>query len=184
MTSRPLTTLEYALLGLVAQSPQSGYDLRKTFDTTAMGSFSGSPGAVYPALRRLERRGLVEGEIDATTALRPRMVFRPTAAGRETLEAWLVREIDRTDVERNVDELMLRFALHSVLGSTAPTQRFLEEFLGEVESYVDELRRQQRQIPDGTPLQSRMALLAGVEQYRAFARWARKAIKAFEEGTP
>jgi DNA-binding PadR family transcriptional regulator len=183
MQPRSLTTLEYALLGLVTQLPQSGYDLRKTFETTAMGSFSGSPGAIYPALRRLEKRELIEGEVDATTALRPRMVFRPTAAGREVLEAWLVREIDREDVERRVDELMLRFALHSVLGHSTPTQRFLADFLVEVEGYVGELRRQQQEVPDNTPLQPRMALAAGIEQYRAFARWARKAIKAFEEET-
>jgi DNA-binding PadR family transcriptional regulator len=184
MKSRSLTTLEYALLGLVTQSPQSGYDLRKTFETTAMGSFSGSPGAIYPALRRLEKRELIEGEVDATTALRPRMVFRPTDAGREALEAWLVRTISREDVERHVDELMLRFALHSVLGSSAPTCRFLESFLRAVEDYLDELKRQRRDVPARTPLQSRMALAAGIEQYRAFARWARKAIKAFEEDTP
>ncbi|KPK05504.1 MAG: hypothetical protein AMS20_06405 [Gemmatimonas sp. SG8_28] len=184
MTPRSLTTLEYALLGLVTQSPQSGYDLRKTFETTAMGSFSGSPGAIYPALRRLEKRELIQGEVDATTALRPRMVFRPTKAGREALEAWLVQSIDRGDVERRVDELMLRFALHSVLGRRAPTHRFLESFLKEVEDYLDELNRQQRDVPARTPVQSRLALAAGIEQYRAFARWARKAVKAFEEETP
>ena len=37
----------------------SGYDLRKIFTTTAMGSFSDSPGAIYPALARLEANGLV-----------------------------------------------------------------------------------------------------------------------------
>ena len=184
MPPRSLTTLEYALLGLVTQSPQSGYDLRKTFETTAMGSFSGSPGAIYPALRRLERQGLIEGEVDASTALRPRMVFHPTGTGREALEAWLLREVGRKDVERHIDELMLRFALHSVLGSSAPTRRFLESFLKEVEGYLAELNRQQRGIPAPTPLQSRMALAAGIEQYRAFARWARRAIKAFEEETP
>ena len=37
MNAKPPTNLEYALLGLLHQMPQSGYDLRKIFATTAMG---------------------------------------------------------------------------------------------------------------------------------------------------
>ena len=55
----PQTTLGYALLGLVAGEPQTGYALMKTFTTTPMGHYSGSPGAIYPALRRLEGAGQV-----------------------------------------------------------------------------------------------------------------------------
>ncbi len=181
MTRRTITTLEYALLGLLDQSPQSGYDLRRTFETTAMGNYSGSPGAIYPALRRLEQQGLIQGEIDSTKALRPKKVFRSTNAGRDTLRDWLVRDIKREDVERRIDELMLRFAFHWVLGSAEATLRFLENFLSEVEDYLAELSRQFKAFPEGAPLQPRLALGAGLEQYRACARWARKAIKEFEE---
>ena len=181
MTRRTPTALEYALLGLVQQHPQSGYDLRKVFETTALGSYSGSPGAIYPALRRLERQGLVEGEVDSTKALRPKKVFRPTGAGEEVFRHWLVQEIRREDVERGIDELMLRFAFHSVLDSKAATSRFLASFLCQVEGYVAELNGQRRLFPAGMPFHPRLALAAGIEQYRAMARWARKAIKELEE---
>jgi DNA-binding PadR family transcriptional regulator len=181
MTKRTPTALEYALLGLLHQHPQSGYDLRKIFEMTALGNYSGSPGAIYPALKRLEGQGLVEGDVDSTKALRPRKVFHPTAAGREIFRHWLVREIGREDVERRIDELMLRFAFHWVLDSRGATRGFLASFLREVEEYAGELSRQRRFFPEGTPLHPRLALAAGIEQYRACARWARKAIKQFEE---
>ena len=181
MKEREPTSLEYALLGLLHQQPQSGYDLRKVFETTALGNYSGSPGAIYPALKRLEGRGLIEGEVDSTTELRPRKLFRPTGKGRKLFRDWLSRELDRQDVERRLDEVMLRFAFHGVLGSGAATRRFLASLLAEVEAYVEELRAQRRLIPEGTPLHPRLALAAGIEQYRACARWARGAIKRFEE---
>ena len=181
MAIRTTTTLDYALLGLLCQSPQSGYDLRKIFETMAMGNYSGSPGAIYPALRRLEQQGFVEGEVDTTTALRPKKVFRPTKAGRETLTDWLVREIEREDVERRIDELLLRFAFHWVIDSRKATCRFLENFLSEVEDYLGELNRQRKEFPAETPLHPRLALAAGIEQYRACARWGRKALKEFKE---
>ena len=55
--------LGFALLGLLEERPRSGYDLRKVFAQTAMGTFSDSPGAIYPALGRLEKRGLVRGTV-------------------------------------------------------------------------------------------------------------------------
>lgn len=179
MTERTPTPLEYALLGLLHQQPQSGYDLRRTFETTAMGNYSGSPGAIYPALRRLERRGLTEGEVDSSRALRPRKLFRPTAEGSAVLRRWLVRAIDRRDVERRVDELLLRFAFHHLLASDAETRRFLSALLEEVEGYVEELERQAASFPEQAPLHPRLALAAGIEQYRACARWARGALRQF-----
>jgi len=66
-----LSTLSLAILGLIAQQPQSGYDLRKVFSTTPMGHFSSNPGAIYPALRR------IEGNDWICAAGRPRTTGRP-----------------------------------------------------------------------------------------------------------
>ena len=181
MSPRVPTTLEYALLGLLHQQPQSGYDLRKIFETTAMGNYSGSPGAIYPALKRLEARGLVEGEVDSTMELRPKKLFRPTAEGSDTLRAWLVREIERPDVERRLDELMLRFAFHHLLDGLDESRRFLATLLAEVERYVGELERQADGFPEQAPIHPRLALAAGIAQYRACAHWARGAIRKLEE---
>ncbi len=66
-----ISTLSLAVLGLIVQRPRSGYDLRKVFSTTPMGHFSSSPGAIYPALIRIEKNGWVRGSIDTKKALRP-----------------------------------------------------------------------------------------------------------------
>jgi DNA-binding PadR family transcriptional regulator len=55
-----ISQLGFALLGLIHQQPMSGYDLRKVFTASALGSYSDSPGAIYPALNRLEAGGLVQ----------------------------------------------------------------------------------------------------------------------------
>src|SRR5512147_2485967 len=87
--ARELTTLEYALLGLLQQTPQSGYDLRKVFETSPMGHYSSSPGAIYPALKRLRTRGLISAKVDRARPLRPREVFQLRPAGRTALIQWL-----------------------------------------------------------------------------------------------
>lgn len=174
------TTLEYAILGLLSFGPSSGYDLMHVFETTALGNYSSSPGAIYPALARLEKRGLVEGVVDDARALRPRKVFRPTREGGRTLRRWLRAAITKDDVQRRLDELMLRFAFHSLLDDGA-TRDFLERLAGTVEEYLGELKEQRKIFTDDEPPHGRMAFEFGVERYRACARWARRSLRHFEE---
>jgi DNA-binding PadR family transcriptional regulator len=79
MSTPEVSLLGYALLGLLAQKESSGYDLRKTFADTPMQSFSDSPGAIYPALKRLELSGLIRGKVEQGSGLRRRQLFRLTA---------------------------------------------------------------------------------------------------------
>jgi DNA-binding PadR family transcriptional regulator len=60
MARHQLTSFEHVLLGLVCLSPASGYDLKRIFAVTPMGIYQPSSGALYPALRRLEAKGLVQ----------------------------------------------------------------------------------------------------------------------------
>lgn len=159
----------------------SGYDLRKVFAETALGNYSSSPGAIYPALARLEKEGFVESEEDRSKALRPRKLYRPSAKGKQVFRDWLVQDVTLEDVSRNFDELMLRFAFHSVLGSFEATRRFLEGVAQQADAYVDELKMQRKIFPKEAPVHSRLALEAGIGQYRTSARWARKALDHFKE---
>ncbi len=182
MKRKEPTPLEYALLGLLHQGPMSGYDLRKIFVDTALGNYSSSPGAIYPALGRLEKQGLIAGREDRSTRLRPKKLFRPTAAGRRVFSGWLAREVTREDVSRRFDTVMLRFAFHGVLASAEASRRFLAGLVREIEAYLKELTRQRELFPPQAPVHSRLALEAGIEQYRACARWARRARAHFQEG--
>src|SRR5262245_61433909 len=105
-----ISLLGYALLGLLHQEPRSGYDLRKVFANTPMGTFSDSPGAIYPALQRLERQGLVRGLLQPSSGRRRRRVFRPTASGKYSFKVWQTKAVSADEVVRHLEELMLRFS--------------------------------------------------------------------------
>jgi len=181
MKQKPPTNLGYALLGLVHQAPMSGYDLRKVFAETALGNYSSSPGAIYPALARLEKQGLVRGEEDHSQSLRPKKLFAPTAEGRKTMREWLAAEVTRDDVDHDIEGVMLRFAFHSILDSRTATRRFLAQFAEALEAGLEGLAAQAAMIPAEAPIHSRLALEAGREQLRATARWAREAMRHFTE---
>lgn len=174
------TTLGLALIGLLHKGPHSGYDLRKIFQSTPMGHYSSSPGAIYPALRRLEEQGLISGSVDRVQSLRPRKTFRPTQRGTEALRAWLAQPVTRDDVVFNLDVVLLRFAFMGNLEEAGETRLFLGSLVRELAGYVEELELQLEDLPAGPTLHGRLALECGIESQRAHLRWARRALKQFK----
>jgi DNA-binding PadR family transcriptional regulator len=59
--------LELAVLGLLAEQPRHGYELKKRLSETLGPLWGISFGSLYPALRRLERGGEIE-EVDEDAA--------------------------------------------------------------------------------------------------------------------
>src|SRR6266852_3658947 len=135
------STLAFALLGLIWQEPRSGYDLRKFFSSTPMISFSDSPGAIYPALHRLEQRGLVRGHTAQGAGLRRRRIFELTVRGRAEFRRWQTQPVMRNDVVRNLDALMLRFAFMDQSAEKGAALQFLKAFHKELASYIPSLRK-------------------------------------------
>lgn len=177
---KPITTLGYALLGLLQQRPFSGYDLRKFFATTPMRGFSDSPGAIYPALRRLEEGGFVRSKVERA-GLRQRQMFRPTTAGIAAFRKWQTRTVSQEDVVRRADELMLRFAFMDQTAGRDQARRFLKELASELAAYTSSLRSYLA-AAEPMPTSGRLALESGIQRYEALLRWARGAIAAYQKG--
>ncbi len=87
--TRELTMLEYIVLGLISMEPQSGYSIVSYFDEDSYNSWSASPGSVYPMLKRLEKQGVILGELDVEHETRPRKMYTLTETGEASLDVWL-----------------------------------------------------------------------------------------------
>src|SRR5947209_3489313 len=105
------TAVTWALLGLLAQRPRSGYDMKRAVDRTIRHFWAASYGQIYPELKRLEEAGLVTGA-GAGGGGRPRREYRITAAGRRALVGWLHGTDTRIELR---DESLLRLFFADVL---------------------------------------------------------------------
>lgn len=167
------STLGYALLGLLHAAPQSGYDLRKTFLTTPLALFSDSPGAIYPALRRLAGQRWIAVVAGERTGRRRRLLA-PTARGREAFREWLRRPPTREDVVRRWDVLMLRLAF---MGAAEPLMSgFLKAVRTEMAAYTAELEAFQAGHARQMPVGAQLAFESGIEGCRAQLSWVEDAI--------
>ncbi len=103
--------MTWAVLGLVASKPRSGYDIKRIVDRTIRHFWAASYGQIYPELKRLEVAGWIEGD-DVPNGARARRVFRITDAGREALNGWFTGVETRIEAR---DESLLRLFFADLL---------------------------------------------------------------------
>ena len=73
------------LLALLEIEPMYGYQLAKEVDQRSSGYFAFKEGTLYPALHRLERSSLIQGQWRDTSAGVRRRYYQITAKGRQAL---------------------------------------------------------------------------------------------------
>jgi len=78
-------TLELIVLQLLRAEPTNGYDLSLRIQTVSSEVLNVNAGSLYPALYRLEERGLIQAEWQETPNGRKAKVYSVTAAGRKQL---------------------------------------------------------------------------------------------------
>lgn len=71
--------LQLVLLSLIAKRPSHGYELIKAIEETFSGTYSPSPGAIYPTLTLLEDQGLVTSGVQPGSG--SRRLYTITAEG-------------------------------------------------------------------------------------------------------
>ena len=121
------TAVTWAVLGLVAMEPRSGYDVKRIIDKSVRHFWAASYGQIYPELRRLEEAAWIEGD-DAPRGGRSRRVYRITPDGRQALQAWLHGHETRIELR---DESLLRL----FFADTLPHENALALLRGRREGY-------------------------------------------------
>jgi len=78
-------TLDLIVLQLLRAEPTNGYDLSLRIQAISADVLQVNAGSLYPALYRLEERGLITAEWCDTAKGRRAKVYSLTAAGRKQL---------------------------------------------------------------------------------------------------
>ena len=79
-------TLQMLILKTLALEPMHGYGIGVRLEQISRGVFRVNAGSLFPALRRLERDGLIAGEWQTTENNRRAKYYKLTAEGRNSLK--------------------------------------------------------------------------------------------------
>jgi len=184
-----VSTLGYALLGLLAREPLSGYDLAQRLKQR-VGFFWQAAGHshVYPELGRLQAAGLAS-HTAVDQADRPaKKVYAITDAGRAALRRWVTTPSDPP--ARRDERVLKAYSLW-----VADPAEVVALFRAQEAEHLERLARFEgirafsaRQWEaagrrrDSPPFASLAALECGILQERAYAAWCRWVVEQVERG--
>jgi len=144
-----------------------------------MGSFSDSPGTIYPALRRLQSKGLVKSGKVASPGRRRQLVTL-TPKGTTELKKWIRRPVTRQDVISGLREFMLRFAYSEPVIGASVTIELLNGLKAELGAVVRGLHDQMNTPKPGMPLSGTLALESGVRGHECLLEWCEYALRVYK----
>ena len=183
-----MSTLSYALLGLLARQPLSGYDLSQYMKKRVGQMWSALPSQIYPELARLEAQEMVEHHVVEQRDYRPdKKVYEITDEGREALRKWV---LEPTPITARRDEFVLKaYSLWLTNPEQAITQfREQEQYhVKQLEEHEELLARLSREWgsaleQNDSPLfGSSLALHYGIGYERNYVAWCQWAIKQLEQ---
>jgi DNA-binding PadR family transcriptional regulator len=179
--ARKAGTTEYAVLGMLAVGPGSGYDLKKRIEGSIAHFWSESYGQIYPILSRLAAQGLIDRRVERQKGKPDRQVYSITAAGLERLGAWLEQPPQPQGFR---SELLLKLFFgrrRPVEESIRQVEHFREHQQALKRGYADserKLLRERRGHPD-LPYWL-MTLHFGQSRANALLRWSDDTLRALE----
>lgn len=170
--------IEFAVLGLLIETPMHGYELRKRL-TGLLGAFRAfSYGSLYPTLRRMLREGLIAEE-DGEPAVRgagwgrrARRVYKITAEGKERF-AELIKDAGPQTFDDD------GFGVHMAFFSRTPAEvrmRILEGRRRRVEERREGLRAALGRAGEQIDRYTRELHRMGLETSEREVRWLNELI--------
>jgi PadR family transcriptional regulator AphA len=184
MSSRPLTTTSYAILGLLAIQPWATYDLAKLMRRSLHFFWPRAESNLYAEPKRLVDAGLAEAR-EEWNGDRRRTVYSITDRGREALREWL----GTTSAAQRVESEPHLRLLYANCGSKEDLLAAIDRIEADAEETIEhfvrlgtEYARGEGLFPDRIHVNALLATLS-IEQARGaarWARWAREAVAAWE----
>ncbi len=174
----------YVILGLLADGPLSGYEIRQHIDEAIGYFWHESYGQIYPVLGRLDRRRLIRPVAGRARGARRRTRYGLTAAGRRALVRWL-QTPPEPDTVRNEMLLKLFFgrnlpvaALRAHIEAFRERARRLHAYFADAETAIG------AEVPKAKRLYWMLTLRSGQLVVEARLRWADEALARLAAGRP
>jgi PadR family transcriptional regulator, regulatory protein AphA len=175
-------SLRYALLGLLAEKPASGYDLTRKFERALQRyAWHAQHSQIYPELNRLAADGLV---VVVAEGARGRRTYAITDKGRAELRSWMLNPPEVFVVRH---EFVLRLFLLSTLDpddARAVLRPVVEDSARELATLREAIDTADTTTPPGAlPAFGRLVAEYGLRSFQAMHDWALWALDQIDQAS-
>jgi PadR family transcriptional regulator, regulatory protein AphA len=173
---------EYVILGLLSESPLSGYQMKQLIDIRFRFFWNESYGQLYPTLKELKARGLIE-ELGGTAVsnARAQRTYQISEEGVASLKEWLEKPPEKETVRL---EILLKMYFSNLVppevmaGHIRAFQESHERDLQMLNLFQHELEAIADQDPNHPHVLS--VINFGQKVNQAYVDWSRETIKFLE----
>ncbi len=174
-----MTTLGYAILGLLSREDLSGYDLTQRMRGRVGYFWSARHSQIYPELARLEDGGFVTHSVVEQRDRPDKKVYEITEAGIEALKDWVTQPPPEKPTR---DELTLKAYSVWLADGEVVARVFRAEGLKHEEqlahyegirSWMEDEWREELSSPASPHFASYATLQRGIIHERGYAEWCR-----------
>ena len=170
------------MLGLLADGPLHGYELRTLYEAQLVPSASVNFGQVYTTLDRLQRDGWVEHDVVTQQERPDKKVYALTQEGRNQLQAWLDTPTALSLDARN--ETFLKLMLARRLAHVDPLEVLKVEKRACFARLHEMTQARAKANDDQAPLQAILLLDLAVLRLEAFMKWLENCDELLREEKP
>lgn len=145
---------QHFVLGLLAQQPMSGYDIKRCFGIFGWLIHSPSFGSLYPALHALQKDGCLTMQVLEGESGLSRKVYTITETGRQALEKWIEESME-------ADISLKTFLMHLMVADNLSSETLLthlERRRSQLADYQTALKQADESTGDNGDLGERLAL--------------------------
>lgn len=176
-------SLRHAILGFLAQSPKTGYELKRHFSQTVGHFWTADQAQIYRTLSALVSEGLVAVETEAQKTRPNRQVHSILPAGQRELEEWIDSS---TTLQPTREPFLVRLFFVGRIGIDA-TVKLLEGRIAEAEVLIGDLTVLKKDLAPsiGSCMNGRLQLATlenGLAHARAERDWAADLLSELQGG--
>jgi DNA-binding PadR family transcriptional regulator len=179
------TNLGYAILGLLAARPMSGYDIARLLKEPVSFFWSANHSQIYPELARLEAAGLVEYQVIEQYDRPAKKLHTITPAGLDAVKHWVTTPIKP---QPSRSELVLKTFFIWLADPAQAVELFREQervHAAQLQRHEQVLAKMEADGADRAGLHSPefgnyLTLLRGVSYEREYTLWCRTVAEKLE----
>jgi DNA-binding PadR family transcriptional regulator len=168
-----LGEFDLVLIGAIYRGFTNGYAIRKQILRSRGSRWSGSTGAIYPALRRLEAARYLERIASAGDERRLRTSYKVTPKGKTALRRWLTDPIPEHEIGLISDPLRSRCFLLFML-TPAVRAKTVAQWIQANESYLSYFSKRAADVSTTSNVYAGLGFHNVVELLKGRRRWLKR----------
>lgn len=162
---------EYALLGLLQTQPMHGYEMFQQFENGTLGQIVHlEMSQLYAYLKKLERLGYIQAQLEPQGSRPPRKTFQLTDEGQTEFLKWLSEPVERPREIRILFLLKLYYARRFI---PEQLEQLIDQQIAACRRFLTHLEAQRPEtaLTDDQTFFDHVILRSRIHQTRALLDW-------------